>query len=67
MYEYIDINMHIVFKPDEIVDAIGVSNYFKSPYVIDWVEWWHVNDETGDIDKNKDRYMRYMGYKLNKR
>jgi len=54
MYQYLHTNGKIINKVDYPVNSMGVYEYFDSPFVIGW---WHVNDETGEIDMGKSDYL----------
>jgi len=57
MYYYKHENGEIIKKIDYVVDSIGAFDYFDSPYVL---AWWHINDETGECDKNASSYIDYI-------
>ena len=64
MYQYIGtIGLRIINKSDWVVNTVGCYEYFDSPFVADW---WHINDETGEADINKDSYLKYTN-KLDER
>ena len=51
MYRYEHINGKIIDFPDVVVDPIGPSDYFASPFV---VRWWHVPDDMIEAYREKD-------------
>ena len=52
MYKYLHTATQEVIEIEDIV-VDSIIDYFDSPYV----EWWfHINDQTKEIDKYSDTY-----------